>query len=392
MTVRRLKLSKDTFFSFVYVMMVFPTFWAGTSPDSTLATDTLRKTLAYISYSLFTIMVSFAWFYRIFIFDKNFFIGLFGVLVYWCFFYFSAINEVSPGLLNIGFLILFLAASHDIKNKIYSYIKILLLISSTLGILFYISTLMLVDIGQAVYPYYGSDPGTKFYVAWGFLNIFIEGEFARLCGPFNEPGYWGTVLALILTVEGYKINKANIVLFIAGVFSWSLAFFIIVSVNILYRYHNKIWKMLFVLIIMAGLMGTFLADNPNVEHMTTRMSFDSQGNWVGNNRSNEGIDKGLRDTVMSEYILFGHGTGYASTLTNQPFATYKTLIIEYGIMGTLLMYGAIFFLAIREAQDKFDAIWLILMFIFSLYQRPIIFLSIYFIILYGGIQHIIRKN
>ena len=122
MTVCRLKLSKDTFFSFLYVMMVFPTFWAGTSPDSTLATDTLRKTLAYISYSFFMIMVSFAWFNRIFIFDKNFFIGLFGVLVYWCFFYFSAINEVSPGLLNIGFLILFLAASRGIKNKIYSYI------------------------------------------------------------------------------------------------------------------------------------------------------------------------------------------------------------------------------------------------------------------------------
>lgn len=390
----RLKFSKDSIFGLLYVFMVVPTFWAGTAPDSTLSTEDIRKTMSYIGYVIFVITILFAGFNsnRILVFDRKFLLGVFGVLAYWCFFYFSAINDVPPGLLNIGFLILFLAVSHEIKYKIYNYIKKLLVCTSVLGIAFYILTVMMIDIGQSIYPYYSSETAGSFYIVWGPLNIFTEGLFVRLCGFFNEPGFWGTVLALILTVERCKINRTNIILFVSGVCSWSLAFFLIMAFNILYRYHSNILKIALAIIIVFASTGIFLADNPNAEQIINRMSFDSHGNWVGDNRSDENITNGLIDTVTSEYILFGHGTGYTATLTNKAFATYKSLIIEYGILGVLLMYGAIFFLAVKEAEGKIDVMWLIFMFLLSLYQRPNIFLSVYFIILYGGIQRIVKKQ
>lgn len=384
--------SRNNLFSLLYIITVVPTFWAGTSTDSTLGTESLKNLISYISYVMLFITTLFGVINKIFVIDKYIIIGIFGILSYWCFYYFSAINNVPLGLLNISFLILFLVASHEIKYKIYCYIKVLIIFTSILGILFYLSTAMMIDIGQTIYPYYSSETGTRLYIVLGPLNIFVEGLFIRLCGCFNEPGYWGTVLALVLTVEGYKFNRANIVLFIAGVCSWSLTFFLITAVNILHRYHNKIWRLSLVIITTVILMGVVLADNPNMEHLMNRIAFDNQGNFVGNNRSNKDIDKGFIDTLTSEYFLLGHGTGYAHTLTNLPFATFKSLIIEYGFLGTTFMYSGVFILAVIESKKNYNALWLICMFILSLCQRPIIFLSIYFIILYGGIQYILKKN
>ena len=90
--------------------------------------------------------------------------------------------------------------------------------------------------------------------------------------------------------------------------------------------------------------------------------------------------------------LFGYGNGYLSSIGYSSGAsTYKTEIINYGILGFLIIYGLPIFAANKRAQKKRTAFALIICFTISIYQRPFIYSLVYFVVLFGGIEYILYK-
>lgn len=386
-------LRKEVVCSLLYIFIVVPTFWCGMSGDSTISNEVARNIIIYNGYVGIFIMFIFAIYKNIVVLSKNNILGCCVVIVFWILYYFDSYVVVNPDILNILFLNFFLLLKNEVKAIIYCYFKNVLLVSSFMGIIFYIVTVWGMDIGQTVAPYYSvHSEGKAFYIVWGPLNIFLEGFYLRLCGFFNEPGFLGTVLAIVLTIEKYNLNKKNMVFMLAGVLSWSLAFFAISLINILYRQYNNIKNLILVAIVVSFIGGVVFVNNPNIEHIWYRLSIDSNWNFVGDNRSNKDIDEGFADTLTSEYILLGHGTGYSRTISSESFASYKTLFIEHGILGTIVTYGGILALVVKISKRQKNCIWLIFIYFVSLYQRPVLFLSVYFILLFGGIQYILKQQ
>ena len=74
--------------------------------------------------------------------------------------------------------------------------------------------------------YYIDNLGTyRDYYVTSFVHI---GSFIRACGFFNEPGFYGTIIALFLVIDGINLKKLdNVIILIAGVLTFSAAFYIL---------------------------------------------------------------------------------------------------------------------------------------------------------------------
>ena len=60
------------------------------------------------------------------------------------------------------------------------------------------------------------------------LSSFLGQTVYRLLGPYDEPGVIGTLAALILSADNFRLNsKSNLILIIAGILSFSLTFYIL---------------------------------------------------------------------------------------------------------------------------------------------------------------------
>ena len=72
------------------------------------------------------------------------------------------------------------------------------------------------------------------YRAYPFLAVY-DSDYGfvryRFCGPYDEPGVIGTMVSIILYGERYNLKDyRNLVLFIAGICSFSMFFFVVTAI------------------------------------------------------------------------------------------------------------------------------------------------------------------
>ena len=95
---------------------------------------------------------------------------------------------------------------------------------SILGIIASFSFIFKLGLPYEIVPYYFGD---EYYINYYFAYLYwggSEGVVFRLCGLFNEPGYFGTVSAILLINEKLHLKRiSNLLLFIAGFFTFSAA-------------------------------------------------------------------------------------------------------------------------------------------------------------------------
>ena len=381
---------KENIFSFIFVFMILPTLWAGVSSDSTLGNDAIKSTIHYTSYILLVLNIVIITYFKYYRFDSCALILILTVVIYWFFYYFNYYLVQSPAILNIAFLLMFAIIKSHIKAKIYILVKYAMFISSIMGILLYFFTASGINIGQSIVPYYIDDGnGTRAYITFCGVSLFVQNLVVRLCGFLNEPGYFGTVVAIILTVEKCRMNKINIVLFIAGILSWSMAFFMIIFIDAIYFYKKYLVRVALIISIVGtgAMVSGAIEDDGNISNLIARFSFDEEKGLSGDNRSSGELDQVYYDTLCSNKALFGHGTGFANSITTtKANLSYKTLIIDQGVLGTLITYMGVILGALLKKYG--EGKWLIFIFFASVYQRPNIFVILYFIVLYGGLDYL----
>jgi hypothetical protein len=294
-------------------------------------------------------------------------------------------------LISIG---CFLWMNRDMKTKIFHYFYKTVVIIGSISIIIYIAYLMKLPIGFEQLPFYNDGVQTSYYRRWAIFAIIDSGySLPRLCGIFNEPGALGTVCGLLFAATFHYSKKwEKIILIITTVFSFSLAGYLLIVVYLIIYFAQKNWKYAFIVIGLAF----FLVIIPNIDwhnneinNFAQRFSITSQG-LMGDNRTTTAFDSEFENIISSSDIWFGKGATYTSGYGT---SSYKNFIVQFGIIGFGLFFIIWLMTAIKSASHNKDCLILIIIFLISLYQRPVTLINTYgYVLIFGGFTWIINEK
>lgn len=317
--------------------------------------------------------------------------------IYWLIYFLHAYIRPSLNFLVMIMLILFSLTDKKIKCNIYKIYYRFIVIMAALGIITYLLYCFRIPFPYDRVKYYVlSDDASYFNYKIGYLYVSNTTGIARLCGLFNEPGYFGTIIGFCLCIEQLNIKKiSNIILFIAGGFTLSLAFFLILIIYITIYSTQKPFRIICLIILFC--VGIFILQNVEIKNdeintVLNRLRVNENGQLAGNNRSTPFLDKEIKRMFTKEdyKLFFGYGTGYSSTLPNAGLG-YKIYMLHYGLVGLAIIYGMPFLMACYLSEKNFASFLFVVCFFVSLYQRPNLYILNYFVILFGGIEFLNSK-
>lgn len=210
-------------------------------------------------------------------------------------------------------------------------------------------------------------------------NILSPGYY-RFMSWFDEPGVVGTISGILLLMKGGRLKSWDSwVLFLSGLLSFSLAFFIILCINVLMfqSLRNKI-----ILGCSIGIMVILLYNNEIVNELLFQRLKVEDGTWSGDNRTTAQMESFMKTYVLSDKFIWGYGNLYAQNVVNYGGASYKDLLINYGLFGFgLLCCFTVVHAYLRLGLSKQFFLY-VFMWIAIIYQRPFITSIFYFALLY----------
>ena len=291
-------------------------------------------------------------------------------------------------------IMVFLTLTAMGQAKVFEIFRKYMIVMSVLGIIAFAAYVLSIPLPHKVTSYYSSSIYAQ-YVNYGFSFLFSEFGAIRLCGLFNEPGAMGTLIGLILVTENFSLKrKGNIIMMVAGILTFSMAFFAIIIISYIVRSYKrpKVMTSFFLLLLFFVYLSFQKFDNPILAAFFGRFSLEDDGTLSMFSRSTEVIDNYFNNLWSGDHFLLGYGSGFVSSLEQGGTSTYKTLFIDYGVGGCFIILGYMIWQAFKKAKGSITAISLVICFIASIYQRPNIFTMVYFMILFGGIEYVQQKN
>lgn len=297
----------------------------------------------------------------------------------------------SSVVFNLGYfiaVIIFIAAcliSDEDKAGIFMYMLKIFAIMVAPGAIYYITTVILnIHIPYSVLE---SDHISKYQMGIYYeLRPFgliarnrWQAMLPRYCGVFDEPGVVGTLAALyysaIIHRKDMKVWK--IVLLIEGLFSFSLAFYLLIVVVYCIRLVQSGFVKLiigFSLLLFAGVL-FFSVDFQSEQLRNIQKRFDfSSGVLFKDNRTSASFDEayeGFNDSDNLRELVFGYGFNYVESQENMASSySYKMLILNHGYLGVLLYVGFFILYVILIKRPNEKNVCFIVAFLTSIYQRP----------------------
>ena len=281
------------------------------------------------------------------------------------------------------------------KIRIYECFTYFIVFMCACGIFVYISHILHLPVPHSEIPYY-TDSVFASYIDYKIGILFSELGAIRLCGLFNEPGAFGTFLALILCIEDFDLKKReNVIMALAGLLSFSVAFFIISLLYLIMKMRKDkrlLVPLTILLIFIVFILPNLEFSNPILQAFTNRLKFDD-GAFVADTRSSDFVDEKFSDMLYGDHLFWGFKGKYLVSIDYEnTTSTFKVPFIEYGMIGFFVIYGILLINALKRTKGISTAIMFVLCFAFSVYQRPYIYTLTYFVILYGGIEYIKRRD
>lgn len=203
----------------------------------------------------------------------------------------------------------------------------------------------------------------------------------RFHAYFDEPGVVGTISAILLACNKFNFrNIINLPIFISGLLSLSLVFYLIFLMYVLLfsSFRQKIIIAIPTIIIIG-----LLSSNQFFSHLIIdRLLLTSNGGIEGNNRTSGEMDMFFKTFICSTKSIFGYGNHFAAII-NYGGSSYKDLIIDYGIFGFLFMTFIYFSYAVKMLFFSKDLIIYLFIYLIIIYQRPYITLYFYVFLLFA---------
>ena len=276
--------------------------------------------------------------------------------------------STSLSFLAVIQLLLFAFFTTNEYVSLFKIWSVYLVIMALFGIIAYVSFTLNLAIPYSIDQYYG-DNESIYYVNYGFSNIYLNDSMLRLCGLFNEPGVFGTCCALILCADKFNLRKiGNIILLIAAIFSFSLAAMLIALIYLAFISIKNRHSMSATVVLVGAflLLASINSSNDSFEQLLSRV--DLKNKTFKDDRTNDVFEKELEKQRESTVdFLFGYGEGINKG-KGVVVSSFKSNILEHGLIGSVLLYSLIFIPAFRKAKGNYFAVMFVFLLIIQQYN------------------------
>lgn len=308
----------------------------------------------------------------------------------------NGINSTLGFLPVIVFILFYFRIEDSIKidviNYITKYLSIFIGVSLVVHII-YLSTRFNTTF---FYPNDGSYPG-------GFNQMYINivsswMPYIRFQSVFIEPGHLIVGIFPLLLINKFNLrNKYVFILFVALLFSLSLAGYLYTLISFIYFSitQKKIIR-LFVFTIVTSLIVYITysymennEDSPLSLAIASRLIIEDDGDFSGNNRVTEYTDNIYKKVCDSSDVFWGTSR-YDKNLKDEGNNGYKIIVVRSGVIPLFFLLLAIL-LQNRLYMSK-DSSFVILMFIIMNSQNFYPYWICSIIILLTGPYYIFKTN
>lgn len=300
--------------------------------------------------------------------------------------YTMVVGTENNHLTYIPFLALIYISLKPIEHlRVFDYFTTILAVIYSLGLLSYFMEILglNVSIGTAIAPNPTKSP---YLVYFGHIEE-TDLPIYRFSSIFDEPGVVGTLNGLILASIGIsKQNIKSIILLLAGLISFSLAFYIILAIILI-----KNLNLTYIIIVFSLLTMVWFLQGEKMDYLIVNRVVHGNENLEVGNRTGDAFDE-YYDIFVAKggnSLIFGKGSGTYRMEAEEGMtpSSYKTLIIDNGIVGVALIV-CFFALCVYYLNNSKKGWFLFFIFIISGYQRPDL-MTFYIIVMFlGGLNYL----
>jgi hypothetical protein len=266
---------------------------------------------------------------------------------------------------------LFLVDKEFLVNFFNIYIKIFSLTLIPSLVLYF-----LITFGGITFSYKLIEPLNEFkqimYEQYSFLvrpSNKTGLSISRFFGLYDEPGVVGTISTIILFVKKFNLKeKIHIPILIAGIFSFSFFFYIMAIVYIII--YTKIKYKVAIILLFLIILPTLLL-NKDLYFLLFRRFEINGGSMIGDNRTTQSFDNWYSGFIHSIDFFWGLGGG-SHFKYNLSGASYKDIIVQFGILFFIQYIGTFLYAAYINLKFHKNFILFSLIFLGCIYQRPFI--------------------
>ena len=205
------------------------------------------------------------------------------------------------------------------------------------------------------------------------LFIQPDMDYFRFYSVFDEPGVLGTLSAIILLGNKYDFKKKeNLFLLFGGIFTFSLAFYIVTILGYLINavIMRRIKQVVIISTILLSILPFLLTLDAFKLSIVYRLSNFNQS---VQDRNGVLLDQFYDAFSKTPKLYYGESlTFFANNPLLHEGSSYKFFIIEYGFIGFLLLLLLYIFL-IDFKRINFYIIFCLIVFLILFIQRPFMY-------------------
>ena len=269
------------------------------------------------------------------------------------------------------------------EHWIYVYKKYLLFYTITLVpslVVYFLVVWGGIDLPHTIIPPLNEAKSYN-YLAYPFLVVPDTLLSLRFMGYYDEAGVIGTISGTLFLINKCDLKKwENWILLISGIFSFSLFFYLLILVYVLLfgSLKTKLLSGTVFAVVVFYLIGT---DNPLNNLIFERLNMDNSESLYRLTRTDMYFDDFYNRFINSDMLWFGYGNTYTQTVVNTSGASYKFLIVDFGII-MFMVYIVALVIYYSSFKLKFKQILLLIFLMMAnVYQRPFIFSLAYIFLL-----------
>lgn len=207
-----------------------------------------------------------------------------------------------------------------------------------------------------------------------FFNVYLydtDAFFSRFYAFYDEPGVLGNIVAGMLYIQKFNLKKwYNIILFVSGILSFSLAFYI--AIIVYYVMFGSARQKLFFIVLFIISTYYFYNNEYVFKYLFGRLEF-VDGAISGYNRETAIFDIWIKRISVWDYFLWGYSPREAVPFT----ASWKWAFAFFGIIPSLVFLFALIYPKAKLIHNKSHVIRGLAFTTVLWTQRPFIFLYIY---------------
>lgn len=200
-------------------------------------------------------------------------------------------------------------------------------------------------------------------------------DFFRFYGPFDEPGVIGTIGSIALCIKRFSMKDwKNWVVVIAGVFSFSLFFYVLVVIYVI-SFSVFVKKRYILSLIFAAAFGLFYIATRNndvvYELMWKRMEWNADDKkFEGDTRVNTAVDVYYDKIKGTPAYYFGVDNIDAFWNEVGESASYKIVVVTNGMIFLVLYISFFIVYAWEKKVSRNEFMLFCFVLLGNTYQRP----------------------